>query len=125
MNLRQKRVSREIFETLTKVLYGEVRDPMLLKIRFTAVQVTKDLQIAKVYFELREQSTFTSDHSSITANQDDIQHRLEGCASFFRSHLSRNIRLRRIPIIKFYHDQSQERGSHIEKLLLSISNSAT
>jgi ribosome-binding factor A len=93
------------------VLRDTMRDPRLQLLSVTAVEMTGDLQHAKVYVSPVDPAT----------DMDEMGRLLERAASFIRSELGRrHLDLRHLPELKFIHDRSIEQGSHIEDLLREL-----
>ena len=92
------------------MLIRGLKDPCIGFVTVTSVDVTSDLSIANVYYTLM-------------AEQDDrkeTQAGLNSSASYVRQQLGKVLRLRHIPEIRFFYDESIEYGQHIEKLLSEV-----
>ena len=107
---RQSRVGEQIREDLTELLAREVHDPGIGFVTLTRVAVTSDLQLARVYY------TVLGDDKS----RKDSKRALERAAPFLRRQLGVRLRLRRIPELTFFYDESIERQDRIEKILLDL-----
>ena len=107
---RQSRVGEQIREDLTELLAREVHDPGIGFVTLTRVAVTPDLQLARVYY------TVLGDDKS----RKDSKRALERAAPFLRRQLGVRLRLRRIPELTFFYDESIERQDRIEKILLDL-----
>ena len=90
---------------------NQMRDPRLEGVAITHVKVSADLQLATVYFRLYNQE-----------HKDQAKTGLERSKSFLRKHLAQNLKLRRVPELRFFYDESVEHGSRIEALLDQIKN---
>jgi len=100
-------LKKEIAEMLTK----EVKDPRIGMVTITGANVSRDLRHAHIYY-------------SVVGNEKEIRDSaigLKQATKFIQRQLGRRIRLRYTPIIEFQFDHSLEYGSHIEKILQSIS----
>lgn len=107
---RPTRVGDQIREEIAQLLAREVHDPGIGFLTITQVSVTADLQLARVnYTTLGDQKA-----------RKDSQRALERAAPFLRRQLGRRLRLRRIPELQFYFDESVERGDRIERILQEI-----
>lgn len=120
MSTRTSRVEellrREIADLL---LRGEFRDPRLnsvAEISITGVRVSADLSVARVFVDVLG----TSAHA-----QADVVAALNSAAGLFRSHVSRKVRLRRTPTLRFEGDESIERGANIERVLAELAAERT
>lgn len=88
----------------------ELHDPGLGFLTITRVQVSSDLQHARVYF------TTLGD----PAARRNTTRALERAASFIRRQLGRRLRLRRIPELEFVFDETVEHQDRIERLLQEL-----
>lgn len=109
-NIRSGRVGEQLKKELSQILQSELKDPRIGFITVTGVEVTGDLQQAKVYI-----SVLGSDEQ-----KEDTLRGLARATGFIRTEVGRRIRLRHTPEILFKFDESIEYGSHIEKLLADI-----
>ena len=106
---RSQRVSDLLREEIADIIIHKIKDPRLGFITVTGVDVTDDLKIAFVYISiLKEEERKLSLEI------------LNSAKSFFRSELSRRIRIRSIPTLEFKLDASIEYGGRIEHLLDEI-----
>jgi ribosome-binding factor A len=109
-NIRSGRVAEQLKKELSQIIQNELKDPRIGFITVTGVEVTGDLQQAKVYI-------------SVLGSEEQKEDTLKGlgrATGFIRTEVGRRIRLRHTPEILFKFDQSVEYGSHIEKLLTQI-----
>ena len=117
MNQRPQRIADGIKDLLSQIFYQKIRDPRLKHIWITSVRVNADLQIAKVYYRLKENLG-----SEKPISKKDIEEGLRVSAGYLRSQVAAEIPLKRTPILKFYFDESIERGGRIEELLSGLSS---
>lgn len=97
-------ILKEISEMLIK---GEVRDPRIEPVVLTGIKLTEDLGFARVYF-------------TIIGDKVDKQNIIEGlqsASSFIKRELSRRLRIRRIPDLKFEFDEILQEGYRVDELL--------
>ena len=104
---RSDRVADQIRGEIGLLLGREVHDPGIGFVTITRVQVTPDLQQARVYY---------------TALGDDKARRnseraLERAAPFLRRQIGARLRLKRVPELKFFYDESIAGQDRIERLL--------
>ena len=92
---------------LSELLRFETKDPRLRDVSLTAVDLTRDLSVAKVYFSLLK-----PDDSPEEALQG-----LEKAAGFLRGRLAHEIKVRHVPELRFVHDDSVEHGMKISELI--------
>ncbi|MCJ7806341.1 MAG: 30S ribosome-binding factor RbfA, partial [Clostridia bacterium] len=76
----------------------------------TEVQLSKDLRYASIYISI---------YGSDTDKEETLQ-TLSRAAGFIRSEIGRRIRLRYIPEINFFLDNSIEYGAHIDSVIESL-----
>ncbi len=111
MRLRQKKVSDQIRDIIATCLSrGEISDPKLSGVMITRVVVTSDLQLANVYFRF-----FSEQVSAEIA--------IKGFKSgkpYFRRALAKQLLGRRVPELRFFYDDAQDKADQIEDLLYKI-----
>ena len=110
MGNRPDRVGDAIRDELSQLLARQVHDPGIGFITLTRVKVSPDLQIARVYY------TTMGDERA----QRETAKALKRAAPFLRRHLGQRIRLRRVPEIEFFYDESIARGDRIEQILQEL-----
>ncbi len=110
MSQRPTRVGEQIREDLTELIAREVHDPGIGFITITSVQVTPDLQQARVRY------TVLGDEKA----RRETGRALARATPFLRRQLGRRLRLRRIPELQFFYDESIERHDRIERILQEI-----
>lgn len=104
---RPDRVADQIRGELGQLLAREVHDPGIGFVTITRVQVTPDLQTARVFF---------------TALGDDKTRRnsvraVERATPFLRRQLGSRLRLKRVPELQFIYDESIAGQDRIEQLI--------
>jgi ribosome-binding factor A len=107
MTLRSNRVGEQMKKELSDIIGRKIKDPRVGFVTVTDVQVTGDLQQAKVYI-------------SVLGDDDQRQDTLIGLAKakgFIRSEIGRRIRLRKTPELFFEFDESIVYGNRIENLI--------
>ena len=107
---RADRVSGLIQEVLSDILNKEIADPRLAMATITGVRMSTDLRIASIYF------TISGGESKINAATNAF----EKARGFIKKKLARQLELRYMPELRFFHDGSFDYGSNIEKLLKSV-----
>ena len=112
MAYRIERVNNLIRQEISELLRRQVKDPRLGGfITVTKVSTSPDLKYAKV---------FVSQISGESSRQD-ILSTLSAASGFFRTELTKSLRLRRIPELSFQWDDSIERGAHLLELIDRLS----
>jgi ribosome-binding factor A len=107
---RPTRVGEQIREDLTELITRQVHDPGIGFITITRVQVTPDLQQARVHY------TTLGDEKA----RRETRRALERASPFLRRQLGRRLRLRRIPELQFFFDESIEKHDRIERILQEL-----
>ena len=107
---RPTRVGDQIREEVADLLAREVHDPGIGFVTITHVNVTPDLQQARVYY------TTMGDEAA----RRQSRKALERATPFLRRQLGRRLRLRRVPELQFFFDESIERHDRIERILQEI-----
>jgi ribosome-binding factor A len=108
--LRPEKLEDQIQFLLSTLVQRNVRDPELGFVTLTAVRLTGDRGIAKVYYSVLGDE----------AQAELTQKALVRASGFLRSHLAQRLSLRRIPELRFYRDGSIEEGNKIEELFSKI-----
>jgi len=86
-----------------------VKDPRLGFLTITSVDVTEDLKIARVYVSVLQKSETKSTLKI-----------LNSAKGFIRSELRKRVRMKVLPTLEFYEDESIEYGAKIDELLRKI-----
>ncbi len=107
---RMERVDDEICKQLNVIIAREMKDPRLdTLVNVTSVEVTKDLKTAKAYVSVLD-----------TAKQKDVLVALNGSAAYIRGLLFDRLKIRLVPHITFFADNSLEYGAKIDRLIKEI-----
>lgn len=107
---RADRVGVKIRQALSDLLLKNISDPRLEGATITGVKVAPDLKSARVYFiSLGSKRSHTD-----TANG------FVSALGYVKRSLAKRLGLRYMPDLKFFHDDSFEYGSHIDKILKSL-----
>ena len=104
---RHQRLGTQIMRTLSELLRFETKDPRLQDVSLTAVDLSRDLSVARVYFSLLKPD----------GSPEEAQRGLENAAGFLRSKLGHEIKVRHVPELRFIHDDSAEHGMKISELI--------
>jgi ribosome-binding factor A len=104
---RNYRIADQIQRELSSLVRTEVKDPGLSHLlTISAVDVSRDLSIARVYITVLEE---TQRETSMIA--------LQRAGGYLRSRLAARLTLRAVPQLRFYYDESVERGEHLANLI--------
>ncbi|HLO12367.1 MAG TPA: 30S ribosome-binding factor RbfA [Pseudoneobacillus sp.] len=107
MSLRANRVGEQMKKELSDIIGRKIKDPRIGFVTVTDVQVSGDLQQAKVYI-------------SVLGDEEQRENTLKGLAKakgFIRTEVGQRIRLRKTPEIIFEWDESMEYGNRINTIL--------
>ena len=104
---RTRRVGEQLHRELSELIRDELKDPRLGIVTINAVEVTRDLGHAKVYFTRLGEASARADATRV----------LNHAAGFLRRELGRRLSLRIVPQLRFYYDDSVERGSRLSHLI--------
>ena len=104
---RNQRLGNQVLRTLNEVLRLESKDPRLEHVSLTAVELSKDLSVARVYFSMLHPD----------ADPAPVLEGLERAGGFLRSRLGREIKIRHVPELRFIHDDSAAEGQRISDLI--------
>ena len=107
---RPSRIGDQLRVELSDLISREVHDPGIGFLTITHVKVTPDLQIARVYY------TTLGDEQA----RRDAARALQRAAPFLRRHIGNRMRLKRVPHLEFFFDDSIARGDRIEQILQQI-----
>ena len=105
---RNARVSSQIQKELALILQRGIKDPRLGFLTINEVVVTRDLAVAKVYV-----TVLNADRKTI---QDNINI-LHEATPFLRGELGKRMKMRAIPELRFYYDDSMDIGLRVDALL--------
>jgi ribosome-binding factor A len=107
---RPDRVADQIRSEVASMLARDVHDPGVGFVTITRVQVTPDLQHARIHY------TALGDDKS----RANTAKALGRASAFLRRQIGSRLRLRRVPEIEFRYDESIEGQDRIEQLLNNI-----
>src|SRR5438876_4129024 len=107
---RPDRVADQIRSELGELLAREVHDPGIGFVTLTRVQVSADIQQARVFY------TALGDEKART----NTARALERARPFLRRQIGSRLRLKRVPELTFLYDESLAGQDRIEQLLNEI-----
>ena len=108
---RPSRVGDQLRAEISDLLAREVHDPGIGFITITQVTVSPDLQVARAYY------TTLGDERA----RRDTARALDRATPFLRRQIGSRLRLKRVPLLEFFFDESIERGDRIERILNELS----
>src|SRR5690625_2469821 len=110
VNIRANRLSEQIKKEIGEIVNQKLKDPRIGFVTITDVEVTNDLQQAKVFV-------------SILGDEEEKSNSLLGltkATGFIRTEVGKRIRLRKVPEIMFEYDEALEYGSRIDSILREL-----
>jgi len=107
---RLSRVGETIHEELSVMLLRDLKDPRIGFVTITGVVMSPDLRQAKVYF-----SRIGTD-----AERGESLEGLRAAAGYMRRELGHRLALKFAPELRFFYDESLDKGSRIDRLLKEI-----
>lgn len=110
MSHRSNRVGEQMKKELSDIIGRKIKDPRIGFVTVTDVEVSGDLQQAKVYI-------------TVLGDEEQRENTLKGLAKakgFIRSEIGQRVRLRKTPELIFEFDESIDYGNRIESLLKKI-----
>lgn len=103
---RSQRMAEQIRRELAEIVRDELKDPRMGLCSFTAVKLSRDLSHAVVFCSVLDNS-----------HREETIDTLNRASGFIRSQIASRIRARSVPLLKFIHDESVERGAAMEELI--------
>jgi len=111
---RPDRVGEAIRDELSQLLTRHVHDPGIGFITLTRVQISPDLQLARVYY------TALGPTGDDGAARKKSARALERATPFLKRQIGSRLRLKRVPELVFHYDESIAGQDRIEQLLHDI-----
>ena len=106
---RTQRIGDQMQRELAVLIPREVKDPRLGFVTVTAVEVSRDLSHAKVFI------TLMGENEAVKVTQN--LHILNEASGYLRMLLGKVMKLRSVPQLHFYFDESISRGAHLSALI--------
>ena len=106
---RRTRVAERVRVEVITLLARTVRDPGVNAITITRVSMTADLQIARLYYSVRDDE-----------NRREATLALRRARSYLRRKLGERLGLRLVPEIKFLYDDSLEQQQRLDSIFKEI-----
>ena len=107
---RSERVGDQIRQELAELITREVHDPGIGFLTITRVRLTPDLQQARVAY------TTLGDEKA----RAETGRALNRAIPFLRRQIGRRLRLKHVPQLQFFYDESIERQDRIERIIQDI-----
>ena len=110
MHQRASRVGDQIQAELASLLTRDVHDPGIGFLTITSVKVSPDLQQARVYY-----TTIGDDKA-----RRESARALDRATPFLRRQVGQRLRLKRVPELAFFYDESIEKGDRVARILQEL-----
>lgn len=104
---RINRLEQLVHREIAQMIHSEMKDPRLGLITVSNVSITKDLSYAKVFVTIWGPQEETSKNVRL----------LNQASGYFRTELSKRLKIRKIPEISFHFDKSLSEGYRISNLI--------
>jgi ribosome-binding factor A len=108
--LRPEQLEDQVHFLLSTLIQRELRDPELGFVTLTAVRLTGDRSIARVYYTVLGEE----------GQSERTRKALGRAAGFLRTQLASRMKLRRVPELRFFPDTTLEEGNRMEGLLAEL-----
>jgi len=109
MSIRREKIENLIKEEISLIFLYKIQDPELGLITITNVKVSPDIRIAKVYFSVYDKD-----------KREMILEKINELNGFIRSQLASKIKLRFVPELNFYIDDTLDYVEKMENLFKKI-----
>ncbi|MFQ1004641.1 30S ribosome-binding factor RbfA [Gilliamella sp. CG22] len=109
---RSSRVGHELQKEIAIILQREIKDPRLGMVTVSGVDISRDLSYAKVFV------TFLNDDDPQIIEQGLTV--LNDAKGYIRTLIGKAMRLRIIPEIKFFYDESLVKGMQMSSLVSDV-----
>lgn len=105
--VRQRKVADKIKQLVSVMIDRRLNDPQIGFTTLTHVRMSPDLRIAYIYF------TVLGDEKAVEATH----HGLQRAAGFIRSELGPELKMRFVPELRFFPDDTMAYSNKINRLL--------
>ena len=112
-SVRIRRVAEQVRSEVSQILRDEVRDPRVGLVTITRVKLASDLGAATLFYSPRGEDPDE-------ARQQELDGVMRSLTGFVRRSLSKRMKLRHTPELRFVLDDSIAEGSHTLDLLRSL-----
>jgi ribosome-binding factor A len=108
-SIRTRRVAELLKQEIASILANDIHDRRVHDVVITAVRVTKDLSIARVFFSSYDKESLL-----------DIEIGLSKAIGFIRKKLTTSIHLKKLPQIIFERDTTADQAEHLDELFKQL-----
>ena len=106
---RQKRIRELLRDEIGRIIRNEMSDGITSLMSITTVEVSKDFSVAKVYVSFLDGE-----------DTEKYLSRLKKAEGFIRSELNKAVRLKRMPRLNFYLDETIANAFKLEQVFDKI-----
>ena len=126
ISTRAQKVGDQIQRELASLIQLELNDPRVGMVSITGVEVSSDFGSAKIYVTVMNTLTEDSEINSSTLSAPGVLDNLEieenlkaltKAAGFLRTKLAKRLDIRRVPKLRFHHDNSIRNGQQLSDLI--------
>ncbi len=121
---RNPRVDKQVRAALADLIETEAADPRLAFVTITEADVTPDHEVATIYYSTLDPSVVSRDPRRSGGDRipaaDEVAAGLEAAAPRLRGMLSRRVKLRTTPELRFSRDPVSDQVSRLDELLRGI-----
>lgn len=104
---RNQRLGNQVLRTLNELLTMETKDPRLKMVSLNAIDLSRDLSVARIHFIMLDPN----------GDPAPVQEGLERTSGFLRGRLGREVKIRHVPELRFFHDNSAAEAQRISSLI--------
>ena len=112
---RPEHLEDQVHFLLSNLIQRELRDPELGFLTLTAVRLSPDRSVAKVYF-----TVLPANGGDQEAQNALTRKALGRAAGFLRNQLSSRLKMKRVPELRFFPDGTLEEGNQMETILAEL-----
>lgn len=110
---RPQRVAQELQKELAMIIQREIKDPRVgMMVTVSGVEVSRDLAYAKVFVTFLNDDNAEAIKGGVKALQD--------ASGYIRSLLGKAMRLRIVPELTFFYDNSLVEGMRMSNLVTNV-----
>ncbi|MBC7195935.1 30S ribosome-binding factor RbfA [Deferribacteraceae bacterium V6Fe1] len=109
-SFRDKRVGELLKHEIMNIIFKELKDPRVVNVSITDIVVAKDFSVAKVYVR-----------TLLDGDKDGCVIGLNNSANFIRGKLMKVLRLKKVPHLEFFYDDTLDNALKIESLIREVS----
>jgi ribosome-binding factor A len=104
---RNQRLGNQVLRTLNELLTMETKDPRLKMVSLNAIDLSRDLSVARIHFIMLDPN----------GDPAPVHEGLERASGFLRGRLGREVKIRHVPELRFFHDNSAAEAQRISSLI--------